>query len=338
MGFAAFLLQLLSHLMTSAALCQTSWLGGCRSWSCAASWAPLPPGCLCLTRTTLKALAALVPVLLACLATAPAPLTDCPGALWALTAAHRRVCCPQMQVWPQTATATAAPVPALITMAGPSPPQTSLSCPPPPPAWGRALFRWMLNSAPFVEGDTEEGGPSSAPASLLPPRCSPRSPSPLVHLDHSAAHRPRSPAPAPPPATAPATVRAATALSHLREPPSQGPPRLDAASGTSGPDLILATGSKVRCELIVSWQTFYADSKVIVLIKPWFNWLNTCEPTSGYLLGPEKDKLPLAWWRMDHGRPSWGKLECLLTQKTGDNHCRRLYTLWVATILKTVQN
>lgn len=86
--FDASLLQLLSHLMTSAALCQTSWLGGCRSWSSAASWAPPPPGCLCLRRTIPKALAAPVPVLLASLATAPAPLTDCPGALRALTAVH----------------------------------------------------------------------------------------------------------------------------------------------------------------------------------------------------------------------------------------------------------
>lgn len=134
MSFAASRLQLLSHPMTSAALCQTSWLGGCRSWSSAASWAPLPPGCLCLRRTTPKALVALVPVLLACLATVPAPLIDCPGALSVLTAAHSWVCCPQMRVWPQTATATAAPVPALTTTAGPSPHQTSLSCHLPPPA------------------------------------------------------------------------------------------------------------------------------------------------------------------------------------------------------------
>lgn len=143
----------------------------------------------------------------------------------------------------------------------------------------------------------EEEGPTSAPASLLPLRCSLRFPSPLVHLCHSAAHRPRSLAQAPLPATAPATVRAATAPSLLRELPSQGPPRLDAASGTSGPDLILATGSKARCELVF-WKTNYAGLKATVLIKPWFNWLNICEPTSGKLLNhmhiPEDYKLPLA--------------------------------------------
>lgn len=252
MSFTALLLQLLSHLMTSVLLCQISWLGGCRSWSSAASWARLPPGCLCLKRTTPKALAALVPVLPVCLATAPAPPIEGPKVPWAHTAAHRWVCCPRMPVWRQTATATAAPAPALSTTAGPSLLQTSLSCHPPPPAWGRALCRWMPSSAPSEGGGTEEEGPCSAPASLLPPRCSPRSPSPLVHLSHSEARRPRSLAPAPPPATAPATVRAATAPSHLREPPSQGLPRLDAASGTSEPDSILATGSRVKCEL-VSW-------------------------------------------------------------------------------------
>lgn len=281
--------------MSSPALCQTSWLGGCRNWSSAATWPPLPPGCLCLRTTTLKAPAALIPVLLACPATAPAPLTDRPRVLWALTDAASWVCCPQMQVWRRTATATAAPVPALNTMAGPSLPQASLSFHLRPLAWGHELYRWMLSSAPFVAEGTEWGQPSSAPASILPPRCSPHCPSLLVHLGHSTASRPLFPALAPPPATAPATVRAATARSHLREPPSQGPPRLDAASGTSGPDLILATGSKVRCEHI-SWQFFYTDLKATVLIKPLFN---TCESTSGYSLGHthrhEKHKLSLAF-------------------------------------------
>lgn len=267
MSFAASFLQLLSHLMTSAALCQTSWLGGCRSWSSAATWAPLQSGCLCLRRTTPKVLVALIPVLLACVATVPAPLIDFPGAPWARTAARSWVCCPLMQVWHQTVTATAAPVPVLTTMAGPSHLQTSLSCHPPPLVWGRALCHWMLSSPPFVGEVTGQGGPCNAPATLLPPRCLLPSPSPRVHPDRSAAHRPRSPALAPPPATVPATVRAATARSHLREPPSQGPPRLDAASGTSGPDLILATGSKVRCELIF-WQTFYAGLKATAFTKP----------------------------------------------------------------------
>lgn len=242
-------LQLLNHPMTSAVQCQTSWLGGCRSWSFAASWAPPPPGCLCLTRATPKALAAPVRIPLASPVTAPAPLIDCPGAPWTLTAAPSRVCCRQTRAWPQTATATAAPVPALIAMAGPNPLQTSLSRHLPPPASGHALCRWMLSSAPYEGGVTEEGGPSSAPASLPPPRCWRLSPSSPVPHGHSAACRPHSPAPAPPRATAPATVRAATAQSPLRESPSQGPPRPDAASGTSGPDSILATGYKVRCEL-----------------------------------------------------------------------------------------
>lgn len=251
LNFSVFHLQLLSHLMTSAALCQTSWPGGCGSWSSVVSWAPLQPGCLCLRRTVQKAPVSLVSVPLACLASAPALPIDCHGALWAPTAAHSWVCCPQMLVWHQTVTATVAPAPALTTMAGPSLRQTSLFCRLPPPAWGHALFHWTLNSAPSEEGGMEEEeGPFSAPASRPPHRYLPLSPFAPVHLSHSAAHRPHSPAPAPPQATAPATVRAATALSHLRGSPSQGHPQLVAAWETSEQDSILVTGSKVKCELV----------------------------------------------------------------------------------------
>ncbi|KAF3850713.1 hypothetical protein F7725_012485 [Dissostichus mawsoni] len=61
-----------SHL-TISARCRTSWLGGCRSWSSAASWAPPRTGCLCLRRTTPKALAALAPPL----HTSPPPPQPC---------------------------------------------------------------------------------------------------------------------------------------------------------------------------------------------------------------------------------------------------------------------
>lgn len=250
MSFSAFLSQLLSPLMTSAAQSQTSWLGGCRSWSSAASWAPPQPGCLCLRRAALRLVAAPAPVTLAFLATAPAPLIACPAALWAPTAAQSWLFCLQMQVWPQTATATAAPAPAPSITAGPSKLQTSLSCRPLHLVWGHAPCLWMLNSAPCGGGGTEEVGPYSVLASLLPPPYLTRSPSLLAHLGHNTARRPHSPAPAQPPVTAPVTARAATARSRPREPLSPGHRQRDAASDPSGQDLILATGFKVRCELI----------------------------------------------------------------------------------------
>lgn len=126
-------------------------------------------------------------------------------------------------------------------------------------------------------------GPYSVPASLLPPRCLTHSPSPLARLGHNIARRLHSPAPAQPPVTAPVTARAATAQSLPRELLSPGHRQPDAASDPSGQDLILVTGFKVRCELIPAKQTFNSSGlRVTVFIKLWFNWLNTCEPTSGY--------------------------------------------------------
>lgn len=39
----------------------------------------------------------------------------------------------------------------------------------------------------------------------------------------------------------------------------------------------------------------------------------------------------MLWQRMARERPSWVKLECLLTKKTADNHCR---DYWVSTVVK----
>lgn len=233
--------------MTSAALCQTSWHSECRSWSSVTSWAPLPPGCLCLRRTFQKVAPSLVSILPACLASAPALLVEDPGALWATSVAPSWVCCPQMRAWRPTATATAA-APALTATAGPSLPQTCLFCRRLLPVWGRALFRWTLNSVLFEERAMEV--PFSAPATLHPRHYSLLSLCLLGPLGHRAARRPPSRVPAPPQATAPATVKVTTAQSHLRVLLFQDPPRSGAVWGTSGPDLILETGSKVRCELV----------------------------------------------------------------------------------------
>lgn len=95
-----------------------------------------------------------------------------------------------------------------------------------------------------------------------------------------------------------------------------GSPLLEALPGSTKPQEPQGQtwspqlASKSGVKLSLPNRHFNAGLKATVLVKPWFNRLSICEPTSGNLLGhmhsPEEDKLPLACLLVEDG--SWNTL------------------------------